>query len=289
MAGLVFLSSAIFKFISIDAFELYLYSLDWFPLLLCFYLARLLIGFEFALGLALLAFAWRRWVNVACYAVLGLFSVFLLYLVAQGYDGNCHCMGEAVDLPPVPSLAKNAVLAALIAVSANARPYRLPSAGRVVGGLSALALALVIIVSPPDGIRSPKPAQVHAAGVERFVESDSLFKSAVATQPKALVCLFSTGRRVCKLSAHKLQLMVDNNHVPAGRIYTVFHGQPEKRDTFLKEAQMTGNFVSSIIPHQDFGNMVGMVPAFILFEYGEMVDTYTYRSLTEDVVRQLAY
>lgn len=288
VAGLVFLISAIFKFRSIDSFELYLFSLDWFPLVVCFYFARILIVAELVLGLALASFVWTKWVNIASYVILGVFSLFLVYLVAIGYDGSCHCMGEVIDLPPIPSLLKNAVLFLLIVLSARCT-IKVPYVQRVLPVLSFVLLVAIFVVSPPDGIREPKPAVVHQTGVDRFFSSDSVFQTQFVPQPKVMVCLFSTGCQVCKLSARKMQLMVNKYNIPADRVYTLYHGQPADRLRFLEVAQVTSDFPYKMLSPEEFGLMVGQVPVFLIFEKGKLTQKYTYRSLTEDVVSQLVY
>lgn len=287
LVGVVFIVSAILKLISIDSFELYLYSLDWFPLTVCFYLARLLIGFEFALGLALATFIYRKWVDRASYAVLLLFSVFLLYLISVGYDGNCHCMGNLIELPPLPSLLKNLVLGVLIFLSGRGTFYKVPYAGKWVPVVSFVGLVVMFIVSPPDGLAPTKGAEVREKYVERFFENDSTFQASYAQQPKMLVCMFSTGCRVCRLSAKKLQLMLNKYGVPESKIYVLYHGDDHGRRVFEENTGLGNRYTYAMLMPEDFGRMVGHVPVFMLFEKGRLKASYTYRTLTEEVVSGL--
>lgn len=286
-AGIVFIVSAVLKFLSIDAFELYLYSLDWFPLIACIYLSRLLIAFEFALGLALIANIYHKAVNFVAYGILLFFSCFLIYLLATGYDGNCHCMGESIDLKPVPSLIKNVVLFALIFASSKTKEFSAHWLKTALPILGVVSLVSLFIASPPDGILTPKPAVVHQTGIDAFIQNDSIFKSHIANQPKAMVCLFSTGCHVCKLSARKMQIAVANNKVPTNRFLLLFHGRDHARKVFCVEAGLNGYKYEMLQPEQ-FGSMVGFVPVFLYFENGKLVGKYTYRTLTEEVIASLA-
>lgn len=285
LAGLVFCVSAVLKFLSIDSFELYLYSLDWFPLILCFYLARLLIAAEFALGLGLMTNVFPKLVNCTSYLVLGLFSLFLVYLISVGYDGNCHCMGQYVDLPPIPSLIKNLVLFLLIFFSSNCK-LQIPYTHIAVPAVSVVALVAIFIVSPPDGWLKMKEAEIHESGVARYFKNDEVFKQKVANNDKVLVAMLSTGCRVCRLSAKKLNLIMNKFNLPKAKVLALFHGSEHARKVFVADADFEGYDYEMLHP-DDFGRMTGAVPAFMLFVNGELVGKYTYRSLTEDVVKQL--
>lgn len=294
VVGLVFIASALLKFISfstfkitIDSFELYLYSLDWFPLTACFYLARLLICFEFALGLAFLANVYRKWTNIAAYGVLLLFSLFLVYLISVGYDGNCHCMGGDVDLPPVPSLMKNLVLALLIFLSGKRTKSSFTHADKVVPAVSLVALVTMFIVSPPDGLAPTRPAEVHVDFAQKFIQNDSIYNANFAQQPKTLVCLFSTGCHVCKLSAKKLQLMATKYNVPSNKIYLLYFGDDHRRRVFEDYTGIGGKYNYQMLLPDDFGRMAGHVPVFMMFENGKISNSFTYRTLNEDVITTL--
>ena len=60
IVGGVFLFSAVSKFVTIDAFEMYVYSFGFLPMGLCFYLSRVLIGAELIMGIALISHRIRR-------------------------------------------------------------------------------------------------------------------------------------------------------------------------------------------------------------------------------------
>jgi uncharacterized membrane protein YphA (DoxX/SURF4 family) len=51
LIGITFIVSAILKIMSIDAFEIYVFSLKWFDFGLTSIIARVLIAIEFVIGL----------------------------------------------------------------------------------------------------------------------------------------------------------------------------------------------------------------------------------------------
>jgi len=100
-----------------EGFELYLFSFRLFNFDLCSLLARILVACELLLGLGLISGIDRRLVNWLCAAMLGGFSVFLLWRLALGDQESCHCFGDILDMNPWQSLLKNAALGALLAVA----------------------------------------------------------------------------------------------------------------------------------------------------------------------------
>lgn len=110
IVGIVFLFSAVSKFVTIDAFEMYIYSFGLFPLTLCFYLARIIIGFELVLGASLISHRNHRFTMIASLLFLTCFVVFLTYAHLVGRTDNCHCFGDLMPFNPIQSILKNAVL-----------------------------------------------------------------------------------------------------------------------------------------------------------------------------------
>ncbi|MBQ0029135.1 MAG: DoxX family membrane protein [Bacteroidales bacterium] len=295
VVGVVFIVSACLKFSSIDSFELYLLSLDWFSFFWSSIFARLLILSEFVLGMALIAGVWHRIVNGATYAILGLFSLFLLYLVSQGYDGNCHCMGEQIDLPPIPSLLKNGVLALLVAFSSFGwKPsFHNPLVSKL---LAAAALAVgvyIFVASPPDAflIKRKQPV-IHRDNLDNFLANDSVFQTSFADKPKVVLCMYSTGCHICKLSARKFQLLADHVNLPSSQVYQLF-----SVDVFnLNNDELVQRFFSEndakpatyqLVDTEMLSMLVGTLPVYVVCEYGKVTSVFNYRLLSEDVIQSL--
>ena len=95
MIGGMFIIAAILKLISIDEFEIYIYSFNVFSFLVTTFVSRLLIAGEFILGLFLILkinykFTWR-----ATLIMLMLFTLFLIHVAIFRNDDNCHCFGAS--------------------------------------------------------------------------------------------------------------------------------------------------------------------------------------------------
>ncbi len=110
LLALFLLVSALAKFVGIDSFELYLYTLQLLPLVACQVLARVVIAGELWLAIMLLSGRQHR-LTISCLLLaLLLFTVVLGVLALRGHSDNCHCMGELMAFSPVESILKNAVL-----------------------------------------------------------------------------------------------------------------------------------------------------------------------------------
>ena len=110
LVGMIFIISAISKFITVDSFEMYVFSFGLFPLGLSFYVARLVIAFELILGAALISHRNHRFTVVMSLIFLLCFILFLTYAHLVGRTDSCHCFGEMMPFDPVQSILKNAVL-----------------------------------------------------------------------------------------------------------------------------------------------------------------------------------
>lgn len=117
LLGAVFVVSAVAKFVTIDAFEVYVYSFGFFSLSLSYIVARLVIASELVLGAALLSGRHHRFTMMMSVLYLLCFVIFLVYAQLIGRTDSCHCFGELLPFNPVQSLLKNAVLIMLLLVA----------------------------------------------------------------------------------------------------------------------------------------------------------------------------
>ena len=113
LVGMLFLVSAAAKFVTVDVFEVYVYSFGLIPLGLSFYVSRLVIGCELVLGASLISNRNHRFTLIATILFLVAFLVFLAYAHLVGRTDSCNCFGDLLPLNPVSSMLKNAVLLVL--------------------------------------------------------------------------------------------------------------------------------------------------------------------------------
>ena len=110
LLAVMFLFSAATKFVSIETFELYIFSFNVLSLGISSIMARLAIASELLLGVWLLSGRGHRWACVVTSLLLLFFSIFLACVLLIGRSDSCNCFGELLPFTPVQSLLKNAVL-----------------------------------------------------------------------------------------------------------------------------------------------------------------------------------
>ncbi len=114
--GGMFVIAAILKLMSIDEFEIYIYSFNVLNFLLTSFVSRIIIAGEFILGLFLILKINYKFTWNATMTVLILFTLFLIYTAIFRNDTNCHCFGELVELSPVESIIKNVIAMILLSI-----------------------------------------------------------------------------------------------------------------------------------------------------------------------------
>ena len=114
--GGMFVIAAILKLMSIDEFEIYIYSFNVLSFLLTSFVSRIIIAGEFILGLFLILKVNYKFTWNATMTVLILFTLFLIYTAIFRNDTNCHCFGELVELSPVESIIKNVIAMILLSI-----------------------------------------------------------------------------------------------------------------------------------------------------------------------------
>ena len=123
LVAAVFITSAIFKLIGIDSFEVYIYSKEIFSLSVSTILARVIVSFELVLGV-LWFLQWRfPLLKKITIGTLAVFSVYLLIQVIQGETENCQCFGTIIYLTPLESLIKNIILILIIYFGVKTEGY----------------------------------------------------------------------------------------------------------------------------------------------------------------------
>lgn len=296
MIGGMFIIAAILKLISIDEFEIYIYSFNVFSFLATTFVSRLLIAGEFILGLFLILkinykFTWR-----ATLIMLMFFTLFLIYVAIFRNDDNCHCFGELVELSPVESIVKNVVMMALLLLvrrrvaESQSRRVRVRCSLLIV----TCTLIIVFIVSPPDVIynkiySSEKEISSNVLKksfddiVKINFENDSIsFDSASVFKPdegSQMIAIVSSGCKYCKLGVKKLAMMLDNKETDISDVDIFIWGSPNGIINFRRETLTEDYAYWNIMPNEAIDITYGRFPIFILMEGDEIVEVGDFRSL----------
>ena len=150
--GVFFIASAILKLLSIDDFELYIYSFNIVSFTMSSFAARAIIAAEILAGILLIVkvkykAAW--WLTML---MLVGFSLLLVYVILFRNDSNCHCMGDLVKIKPSLSLVKNLVAIALMLLIRKEEDYRFRGRIAVLVGAFLAALVPPFVLFPMDNV-----------------------------------------------------------------------------------------------------------------------------------------
>jgi len=112
IVGLVFVASAITKYLSIDAVDLFVYEHQIFSWEVTTFVTRLLIVVEVYIGLMLIIGIYARQVKWLSIIMLVLFSIYVLLkpILFNVDNENCHCFGTVLLLNNTQTLIKNVIL-----------------------------------------------------------------------------------------------------------------------------------------------------------------------------------
>jgi hypothetical protein len=301
VVGGVFIIAAILKLISIDEFEIYIYSFNIFSFLLTTFVSRIIIIGEFILGLFLILKINYRFVWKTSLIILILFTLFLTYAAIFRQDSNCHCFGELIELNPLESIVKNLILILLLLLSQRSAVSSQQSA--VSGQRSAVKVLVVLltcslvvfIISPPDSIykmiysteKEVSSIDLHESFDEvvkiDFKEDEIAFDSISAfdVKEKQLIAVVSSGCKYCKLGLKKLSLMMKNGGISPDDVDIFIWGSPDGIMDFRSETMTEDVDYWHIMPNKAIEVTYGRFPIFIMIKEKDIIKVGDFRDLDD--------
>ena len=307
LVGSVFIIAAILKLISIDEFEIYIYSFNIFSFLLTTFVSRIIIIGEFILGLFLILkinykFTWR-----ISLLTLTLFTLFLTYTAIFRQDANCHCFGELIELNPLQSIVKNVVMMALLVVAELQRRKVAESQSCRVAKVKSLksllivtcTLLIVFVISPPDSIyKMLYSTEKEVSSIDLYESFDEITKidfkedelifdsiSDFNTKENQLIVIVSSGCKYCKLGMKKLSLMMKKEELSAENIDVFIWGSPEGIVNFRKETMTEDYDYWHIMPNKAIEITYGRFPIFIWIKEKDIIKVGDFRDLDDAFVK----
>ena len=284
LLGLMFILSAVLKFISLGAFESYVFSLDFFNLTVSSYLSRCLLLAEASLGCLLISTLYKRVVDLLTLFMLIGFSGLLLYLLLIGEDGNCHCMGESFSLSPAASLLKNGVLFLLLFFAVKCEPFNVPYP-RVVLALILLSSLVFAFVKLPLGWGTPRETKFN---VEAYAQLEQTKPELMELKEKdvAVVCFFSVKCKHCKMAMRKLEVCLKNATVQPA-IQWIVWGDEKELQAFEEEtgvAPQSHFFMDPVdmMPITEYN-----IPLIVIYNKGEMKLKMSNATFDDEACRKL--
>ena len=282
--GLVFVMSAVSKYLSIEAFDMFMFEHKLFSWNLTQFLSRLLIGFECFIGLALLFGIYQkqmRWLSIG--TLLG-FTIYILlkpFLFDVSSD-NCHCFGEVWILSDGQTIVKNLVLLALSYFLFWQNGLQKKYSKCLLIAFFVAPVATAYIIRPPDIIvysLYDKSASLNIEKFDTLLLEEELAALKVA-EGKKVLCLYSTGCKHCKRTAIKLDVMIARHDLDKSDFVVAFWGKGENISKFYKETAVA-QLPTALVPAGLFLSATkGKQPIIVLLDNGKVVDLF--RSITID-------
>lgn len=285
LLGLVFIVSAVLKVFDMDRFEIYVYSYHFFNLNFSFFVARAAIILELVLGIGLLSQTMHKLYWWGSVAMLGGYSLLLIYALTLGRTDSCHCFGDFLQLDPKQSLIKNGVLLVLFLLIYKMDSWRTPFRWLMLI-ITIMASSIgVFVASPPDNMANSDPA--HNLQIELFEEmlDEAPLDSLHLDEGKQMVCFFSAGCEYCQTAARKLSLMQQFHGFPRERITYLFMGGEAEVSRFY-ELSESEHYREVIYPDSRMLKAVnGNLPTIVFMENGEVVKECGLRDMQEDEIK----
>ena len=285
--GAFFIVSAILKLLSIDQFELYIYSFNITNFLLSGLAARAIIAAEILLGILLIVkvkykAAW--WLTLLM--LIG-FSFLLVYVILFRNDSNCHCMGDLVEIKPSLSLIKNLVAIALMLCIRKEEDYRFR--GRIAVLVVAFIAAIVppFILFPMDNVYNIlyKTDNLNYNETEfNALMADSTMQDVSFEKGNYIVGVVSAGCEFCHTGCLKLSEIVSNNQLDSNRVAYMIWGDSTSIRQFQTETKSDSFRFIHISPVQAIHIVNGQFPTFLFMHDGNVQSTADLHHLTEKTV-----
>ena len=316
--GGMFVIAAILKLMSIDEFEIYIYSFNVLNFLLTSFVSRIIIAGEFILGLFLILKVNYKFTWNATMIVLILFTLFLIYTAIFRNDTNCHCFGELVELSPVESIIKNVIAMILLSIdkwtnlepqsskfNAQSSKFNVQSSKLKVQRskfkaqslIATSTLLIVFVVSPPDVIYNKIYSEEKEISsyvlqesfddiVKINFENDTIVLDSTAVletrERNLMIAIVSSGCKYCHLGVKKLSMIMKRKGTDTGNVNIFIWGSDDGILNFIKETDTEDLSYWKINPRQAIEITYGRFPIFIWLEDGEIVDVGDFRSIDDN-------
>ena len=291
LLGAFFIGTAVLKLLSIDNFEVYIYSFGLFSYTWTTFFSRLLIFIELLIGISLIlkiCFKQIWWLTMLM--MVG-FTLFLVYAAIFRNDSNCHCFGDLIELNPIQSILKNIITIALLFFIKNeeSHDYKPVLKKWLVASTIVISLVVSFVLLPMDVIYNKVYSEKENVNTVAFYESmnDSTFVN--LQHGRYLINYALAGCKYCRIGAEKLTLMVDRHGIPHDRIKLIIGGSDEAIGRFI-ELTGTSDYEHWKIPAPKFMSITfGKFPLYVFIEDGKIVKAGDLRILDDAIFIFLQY
>ncbi len=235
------------------------------------FVARLLIGLEFLIGLLLIVNVnLKKFTYKLGITVLVIFCIYLILLISfNGNKGNCGCFGTKLAMTPLQALIKNAVMLLFFFLLYKFHEgWELKKGKKYVLFITIIAVfALPFILNPVE--LNYSEAYLNKPEDQYKLELDSLYSSAkppapphTLSQGKHIIAFMSLTCKHCRIAANKMRVIHSRN--PEIPFYFVLNGDDKYLETFYENTH-TENIPHCMLLGKNFIFLAGTnLPAIYL-------------------------
>lgn len=224
LLGAFFVVSAIAKWVDIDHFEIHVFSYNLLSLNASFLVARLVIVTELLVGIGLMTDIWHRFVNACTLLMLVGFTLFLGYAALVGRTDNCQCMGSLLEMNPVQSMLKNALLLLLLWIAMHAPEWRWhPKWWLWLPVVLAVPTTLFVVSAPDNWLFGPEDEVFNADALREAIADDGQLGPLDLDEGKHVVAFVTAGCQFCRMADQKLSSIWQRHELDsASLVYLVY-------------------------------------------------------------------
>lgn len=289
LLGVFFIGTAVLKLLSIDNFEVYIYSFGLFSYTWTTFFSRLLIFIELMIGLGLILKIYFKQIWWLTMLMMVGFTVFLVYAAIFRNDSNCHCFGDLIELNPTQSIFKNIITIALLLFIRKERSYDYKPLLKkwLVASTIVVSLVVSFVLLPMDVIYNKIYSEKDNVNTVAFYESlgDSTFVD--LQQGRYLINYMLAGCKYCRIGAEKVTMMMDRHGISHDKLKFIIGGSDEAIAKFV-EATGTSDYQHWKIPAPEFMAITyGKFPLFVFIEDGKVVKAGDFRILDDNMILSL--
>ncbi|MBR4137789.1 MAG: DoxX family membrane protein [Bacteroidales bacterium] len=283
LLGVFFISTAVLKLLSIDSFEVYIYSFGIVNYITVTFLSRLLISIELLIGISLIFKIYFRQVWWLTMLIIAGFTLFLIYAAIFRNDSNCHCFGSLIELDPSQSIIKNIITIVLLLFirKEQSHDYKPLMRKWLIGISIAVSIIIPFVLVPMDVIYNKIHSEKENINTVAFYESlsDSTYRE--LQQGRYLINYALAGCKFCRIGAEKLVLMVEKHNIPHEKIKFVVGGNDDAISKFIEKTN-TSDYEHYKIPAPELMSITfGKFPLYVFLEDGKVVKAGDFRILDD--------
>lgn len=289
LIGSIFLFSSISKLLTIDEFEIYIHSFHLFNFVTITIFSRLLIAAELLIGIFLITKTFYKYTWYGALLFLFGFTLFLCYVSIFRNDDNCHCFGSLIEVNPIHSIIKNAIMILLLLPIRKLPEYSFSRKKWIISLSIVSALLVPFCLFPANTIYNKFVSPIRE--INQPVYDDFMLDSAMQTidlqNGNYIMAFYVSGCKYCKMSMKKIKTIFEYSDLDVNKLPIVIIGNDSSVVKFQNETETT-NYRYYPYKNEQVRNILkipyGNFPTFIFIENGIPIKAVDFHGLNENEI-----